>query len=248
MTNGQSLPLFFRDPQPVTHASHATARVKNGDVSFAAGSACGPITLGEFAHACRDYPILFAASTAAPVALWGLDRDNLFVTEGKWDSRAYIPAYVRRYPFSTVRLEEDRGFALAVDGGSDRLVHGGDDGVALFDGEAPSDFTKSLMIFCEQFHADALGTEAFSRALMQQDVLVERRADITLPDGSKAGVNGFRIADPQRLAALPDSVVIEWHRRNWLPAIHFHLLSLSRFEDLMARHVRAKAVAEGQTA
>lgn len=240
MTTGPSLPLFFKDPQPVAQATHGSVRVRNGDMAFAANSSCGPVTLGEFAHVCRDYPILFAASTAAPVALWGLDRDNLFVSGGLWDTRAYIPAYVRRYPFTTVRLDDDKGFALVVDGGSDRIMQGGDEGVPLFEGDKPSDYTKRLMQFCEQFHADALGTEAFSRALMEKDVLVERRADITLADGSKAGVNGFRIVDPKRLAALDDATILDWHRRNWLPAIHFHLLSLGRFEDLMERSARMK--------
>lgn len=238
MTASPNLPLFFKTPEPVAHATHGAMRIMGGDMSFASRSPCGPITLSEFAPASHDYPIVFAASTAAPIAVWGIAEENLFVSGGAWDPSTYIPAYVRRYPFSTVRLEGDQGFALVVDGGCDRLVKGGEEGVPLFDGEQPSEYTRRLMNFCQQFHADALATEAFSKALLEADVLVERRADITLPNGARAGVNGFRIVDPARLAKLDEKLIVDWHRRNWLPAIHFHLLSLSRFENLLERRAR----------
>lgn len=243
MTTVPNLPLFFKSPQPVSHAAHGAVRIKNGDMSFAASSPSGPITLGEFPHAVHDYPIVFAASTAAPIAVWGIERENLFVSDGQWDQSTYVPAYVRRYPFSTVRFEDDQGFALVVDGGCDRLVQGGEEGVPLFDGDQPSEYTRRLMSFCQQFHADALATEAFSKALLEADILVDRRADITLPNGAKTGINGFLIVDPARLAKLDEKVIVDWHRRNWLPAIHFHLLSLSRFETLLQRRARATPAA-----
>ncbi|WKL58957.1 SapC family protein [Asticcacaulis sp. ZE23SCel15] len=238
VTNPSGLPLFYQKPQPLASGIHGALRIKDGDYGFAADTACIPLMLSEFAFAARDYPVLFAAQTMAPVALMGLQNQNLFVSDGAWDEDAYIPAYARRYPFSTLRLEEDKGFAMVLDVASPRVTDSADEGIALFEGDEPSAYTKQVLAFCEQFHADALMTEAFSEALKAQDLLIERRADIVLPDGEKLGVNGFLIIDPERFSALDESIITEWHRKGWLGIVHFHLASLERFQNLVKRQSR----------
>jgi hypothetical protein len=238
-----ALPIFYRQPEPLSSQVHAGWRITEGDLSFAAATPSLPVLISEFALASRDYPVLFAETTAAPIALVGLQQENLFVRDGIWADDAYVPAYVRRYPFTTLRSGPD-GFILVIDSASERIVHDEQAGsVALFDGDQPSDYTKRVLGFCEHFHADALATEAFARALLEHDLLVERRADITLPNGEKLGVNGFRIVDPERFAALPDDVALAWHRNGWLALVHFHLASLNRFPALLARRAAVAPLA-----
>jgi len=75
-----------------------------------------PISLAEFGPASRDYPIVFVSAdegkTFNSVAVLGLQSmQNLFIlTDGTWDRRVYLPAYVRRYPFcmAKVTLEAKR--------------------------------------------------------------------------------------------------------------------------------------------
>ncbi|AJP71149.1 SapC family protein [Sphingomonas hengshuiensis] len=232
-----ALPLFFRKPVALSSERHAHWRVRQGDVGFAAGSAAVPIVVGEFAAAARDYPILFADGTAAPVALLGLEARNLFIADGAWDPASYVPAYVRRYPFTTV-VDPQGNHALVVDAESDRIVADSDisEGEALFAEGKPAVPLNNVIAFCQRFHIDAEATEAFAAALLASDILVERRADITLAAGQSLRIEGFRIVDEARFRALEADKVLDWHQKGWLGLVSFHLASLARFESLVSRH------------
>lgn len=229
------LPLFYREPQPLSATAHGGWRLKDGDASFAADAPFVPIVVGELAASARSYPIVFAAGDAQPIAVLGLERTNLFVTDGQWAEDAYLPAYVRRYPFGFIATVNPDGFALAIDAGSDRVAASGDDGAALFEDGTPSALTKQALAFCDAFQVEAAATRAFVEALKAQDLLIDRRADATLPDGRKLGLDGFQIVDAEKFGSLADDIVLEWHKRGWLALVHFHLASLERFSDLLAR-------------
>lgn len=227
-------PLFYRALAPLDSVAHADWRLLPGDASFAAETPFVPIVTGEMAAAVRSYPVVFAADSAQPIAVLGLERRNLFVTEGVWTADAYIPAYVRRYPFAFLSTVNPEGFALAIDTGSDRVARDGTEGAPLFEDGKPADLTRQALAFCDAFQAEAAATRAFADALVAHDLLVDRRADATLPDGRTLGLDGFRVVDPAKFAALADDVVLDWHRKGWLALVHFHLASLDRFQALLA--------------
>lgn len=229
------LPLFYKEPEPLSAERHAGWRLLDGDVAFAAQTAFVPILTSEIAPASRDYPIVFAADTTAPIAVLGLDRANLFVVVGRWDEAAYVPAYVRRYPFAFMATQAPDGFCLAVDAGSDRVSREGEAGAALFENGVPSGLTRQALEFCTAFGRDAAATELFSVALKEKDLLIDRRADATLPDGRKFGLAGFRIVDEAKFRALDNATLVAWHRAGILALVHFHLASLERFNALLAR-------------
>lgn len=233
--NAPPLPIYYRDPRPLSSKMHAGWRIKEGDLNFAADAAYVPIVLGELAMAARNYPIVFAAGDAQPIAILGLERRNLFVEEGQWSPDAYVPAYVRRYPFAFVGTVDSDRFVLAIDAAADRLVQQGDEGAPLFEDGEPSELTKRALAFCDAFRGEATATRAFGEALQAQDLLITRRADATLPDGRKFGLEGFQIIDREKFAALPGDVVLDWHGKGYLAWIHFHLASLDRFEVLLKR-------------
>lgn len=233
------LPLFYREPVLLTSQAHAAWRLKNGDAAFAAETPSVPIVAGELAAASRNYPIVFAASDAQPIAVLGLERRNLFVDQGRWAEDAYVPAYVRRYPFGFVATANPDGFALAIDGGSERVAREGGEGAPLFDDKGkPSDLTRQALAFCDAFQAEAAATRAFAEALKAHELLIDRRADATLPDGRKLGLEGFQIVDAEKFSKLPDEVVLEWHNNGYLAWIYVHLASLDRFQTLLARSAR----------
>ncbi len=72
-----------------------------------------PLSLSEFEPACRDYPIVFVSGddgdTFNAMVVLGMQvKQNLFIlTDGMWDRRTYLPAYVRRYPFCMSRVTVD---------------------------------------------------------------------------------------------------------------------------------------------
>lgn len=230
-----ALPLFYRHPVPLDIAEHAEWRLAPGDLQFAAETPHVPIVAAEFAAAARDYPVVFAGPAATPVAILGLGRQNLFVEAGRWATDAYVPAYVRRYPFGFIPTNEAGRFALAIDAGSERISHGDGPGEPLFEAEAPSSATHAALAFCDLFHSEAAVTQMFTDALREMALLIDRRADATLPDGRKLGLEGFQIIDRDAFHALADDIVIDWHRKGWLALVDQHLASLGRFTALLAR-------------
>lgn len=243
-----ALPLFYRDPQPLSAVQHGDWRLKDGDAAFAAGTPFVPVVVSEIAAAARCYPVVFSAGEGAqPVAVLGLEQRNLFVADGRWAEGAYVPAYVRRYPFGFIATVNPDGFALAIDAASERLAASGEEGAALFDGDQPTQLTQEAMAFCKVFQGEAAATQAFGEALRAQDLLIDRRADVTLPDGRKLGLDGFQIIDTERFAKLDEAVVLDWHRRGWLALVHFHLASLERFGALLTLQTQAAATAEPAT-
>jgi len=235
MSETPSQPLFYGQPEPLSSERHRNWRLTNGDYAFAAATPSVPILVSEFAAAARDYPIVFAQGSSAPIAVLGLEPANLFVNDGHWTEGCYIPAYVRRYPFGFIQAPEPDRFVLGVDILSTRLSENGAEGLPLFDGDQPSPITRDMLAFCETFQADAAQTSRFCEALNAHDLLIDRRADATLPNGRQLGVDGFSVIDTDKFATLDTATIVDWHRNGWLPLIHFHLFSLGRFTDLLAR-------------
>lgn len=241
-------PMFYRRPVPLSSQTHAAWRLKGGDAAFAGETNAVPLMVGEFASAARSYPIVFGANDTAPVALLGLQRSNLFVSNGKWSEGHYIPAYVRRYPFVFVQMSSPEGFALAIDADSERVVSEGTEGVALFENGAPADVTKQALEFCRSFTGEHRATRAFVEGLRASGLMTARHADVTLPAGRKLSLSGFEIVDEKKFAALTDNVVVEWHRKGWLGLVTLHLASLARFTDLLSlQSAREGAAAQPAT-
>ncbi|EJU12132.1 Peptide transport system permease protein sapC [Sphingomonas sp. LH128] len=232
------LPLFYKAVQPLNSQVHGDWRLTAGDASFARETPFVPIVASEIPAAARSYPIVFAADGAQPIAVLGLERRNLFVADGCWTSEDYVPAYVRRYPFAFVATDEPRGVQLAIDSGSDRVAQGGSEGAPLFADGQPSELTAQALEFCVAFGRDAELTALFATALREKGLLIDRRADATLPDGRKLGLDGFQIVDTEKFAALDNATVLAWHRQGVLGLVHHHLASLERFNTLLGRQAR----------
>ena len=244
----QPLPLFYHDPQPVSSEQHARWSLRNGDFAFAAGAPFVPVVIGEFMQAMCSFPLVFASDHSAPLALLGLEQSNLFISDGVWETGKYIPAYVRRYPFGFIATARPNGFTLAIDAASQRVDPSGAEGSPLFEDGKPSALTRQALDFCYAFRGEAAATAQFIAALQSKQLLTDRRADATLPDGSKFGVTGFQVVDAEKFARLDAGTIVEWHNKGWLALVHFHLASLARFTDLLARQSALRAAAPAASA
>ena len=104
------LPLLYKELTPISHTRHENYGVADRrSFEFARDLAFVPLTMDEFPQAQRDYPIVFTAQgPTVPVALLGSQASgNQFVEEdGSWRKGAYVPGYLRRYPFQMVREKE----------------------------------------------------------------------------------------------------------------------------------------------
>lgn len=227
-------PLFYRQPEVLTPAAHGDVRLIDGDFVFAAQTNATPLAVVEFAAAVRHYPVVFSEGDGFPIAVLGLRQGNRFVVEGRWAEDVYVPAYVRRYPFVFIEAGDGR-LALGVDMAAERLTREAGQGQPLFLDDKPTPLTDGVMNFCTEFHGAHQQTLAFATALKAQDLLVPQKADGKLASGEPMSLTGFTVIDRERFAALDEAVVVDWHRKGWLALVHFHLMSLDRFADLLGR-------------
>jgi len=234
-------PLFYARPSPLDATRHVGKRLKRtAGFAFAARTNSVVLTAAEFASALRFYPIVFTAQDPAmPIALLGVSNEsNLFVdAAGAWRAQTYVPAYVRRYPFAFIESADHKSFTLCIDEASS-FVTDGDNGEPFFVAGKPSPATEQALRFCTEFQSLFQATRAFTDALVQEKLLIERQADFRSPAGQQASLSGFRIVDEQKFAALPDATFLDWRKRGYVHLVHAHLFSLANLTDLFERSIR----------
>lgn len=235
------LPLFYKDPHPVHDVRHAGKSLKKSEnFSFAKGAHAVALHVQEFRAATASYPIVFADEVLPmPLAILGIrDGENLFVDEnGQWAVGAYVPAYVRRYPFATGQGVKEGEQILYVDEASDRIVdcEADPDAEPLFvDGE-PSERTKKIREFCPAFQQQAPVTVAFVEEVKRRDLLGSKEIRLDLPGGDSQLLTGLRVVVEEKFNALPDDVILEWRRQGWLPLVYWHWASMDNFLRILQR-------------
>ena len=97
--------LFYKKLIGIDREAHRNTLFKmiENDQEYAKSHYSYPAAVVEFGQASLEYPIVFAMDGEVggmPMVITGLrENENLFISANKkWDA-AYIPAFVRRYPF-----------------------------------------------------------------------------------------------------------------------------------------------------
>jgi len=241
------LPLFYNDLMPLNSRDHGTWTARVVDKAKWIGSQHAiPLTVDEFAQAQRHFPIVFSAGdNPVPLALMGLNENvNVFFdAEGAQLDDAYVPAYIRRYPFLLAKLSpEAEDMSLCFDPSTDLLGEFAD-GQALFTDGQPSDHTKSLLSFCEQFEQAGARTQAFMEELNKAGLLMEGEVAIQQNDKPEQPYiyRGFKMINQEKLREIDGDQLKTWNEIGLLPLIYAHLFSL----DLM-RVIFAKQSAQGK--
>lgn len=227
------MPMFYKNPVPIEPARHATAGLRERtDFRFAATTNALPLTAAEMVHAARTYPIVFsAAAPTVPFAVVGLrDHENLFVdAAGTWREDAYIPAYVRRYPFIFSEVPGSDRLVLCVDEAADHFENASSTRPFFAADGKPVDALQRAFKFNETFQMHYAETRRFGEWLDQNNLLEDRVANADLGGGQTFTLRGFRLLNTERLQSLSDAQVLELHKKSWLPLVYFHLQSLNNW-------------------
>jgi hypothetical protein len=240
----QGLPLFYKTVEPLNAGQHGKMKVRGLPATDEMRRTHAiPITVDEFMLVQRHYPIVFSVGEdPVPMALMGLNEGvNVFLGEDgtPLDPSTYIPAYIRRYPFLLARLRPDSDeLSLCFDSSSGGVGEF-DEGEPLFDGDQPSEATKAILQFCEQFEAAGQRTSAFIQDLKKSDLLMEGEVAIQ-PEGFEQPFvyRGFRMVDEEKLRDLRGDELRKMNQNGMLPILYAHLFSLAQTRDIFARQMQ----------
>jgi hypothetical protein len=249
----QNLPLFYNSIEPLNATQHSKMKVRTMlRMPQIARTHAIPVTVDEFALVQRHYPIVFTVGdNPIPIALFGLNEGvNVFLDEDgrPLETSIYIPAYVRRYPFLLARLRPDSDELSLCFDPTANAVGDFEEGQALFDGDQPSEATKAILQFCEQFEAAGQRTAAFVEELTKGDLLMDGEVAIQ-PEGFQQPFvyRGFRMIDEEKLRNLRGDELRRMNQNGILPLIYAHLFSLSEMRSVFGRQMQqGKAPAQMQ--
>jgi hypothetical protein len=238
------LPLLYNGLEPLSSNIHAKAHVRRPERSPQVGQTHAvPVTVDEFSLIQRTFPIVFSAGeNPVPLALMGLNEGvNTFLdADGKpIEPNIYLPAYLRRYPFLLARLRADSDdMSLCFDPTSG-AVGEFEEGEALFEGDQPSESTKAILAFCEQFETAGQRTAAFIQELKKSDLLMDGEVAIQ-PEGAPQPFvyRGFRMVDEEKLRELRGDELRKMNQSGMLALIYAHLFSLSQIREVFSRQVQ----------
>ena len=242
-------PLFYQNITALNCHKHQGLYLNDSpDFSFAGGTNSVPLNVAEFAVAASLYPIVFLIQNdeVVPIAVLGTGtQQNVWVDEqGQWLGE-YIPAYIRRYPFISVKTTATDS-TLCIDRHSPKLNEQGE-GHSLFEGDDSSPFLQQMLEFCQAYELELARNQHFS-ALLQEFALLEPSQLNQRTDPDQPVLSGFMVVSKERLAALAADELAKLHKSGALELIYQHLFSLQRFQALALKSMAADDVMTEATA
>ena len=244
MASAPQLPLFYNGLEPLSSELHANYKIRSSNVApFLTGQHAIPLTVEEFPLVQRFMPIVFSSGDdSIPIALMGLNEGvNVFVDEAGalTEDNLYVPAYVRRYPYMLARLRPDADeLSLCFDPTTD-TIGAFDDGEPLFADGQPTELTRNILQFNENFEQAAARTGQFMTEIRDAGLLMEGEVTIQQDGIDQPFVyRGFQMVDEQKLAYLRGDQLRKMSQSGMLPLLYAHLFSLSLMRDIFARQVK----------
>ena len=237
------LPLLYNALEPLNRNAHGNYKIGRVEgLKPAASIHAIPVTVDEFSLAQRHFPIVFSSGdNPIPIVLMGLHEgtNTFFDKDGKLiDKGVYVPAYLRRYPFVLALLRDDSDeLSLCFDPTAEAI--GEDvDGEPLFTGDEPSEATKAILQFCEQFEQAGQRTQAFLNELKASELLMDGEVAIQ-PEGSEQPFiyRGFQMVDEEKFRNLRGDELRKLNQNGMLALIMAHLFSLAMIREVFGRQV-----------
>jgi len=236
-------PPGYGSAVPFDKEKHRRLGIESRRALFARQLSFIYVTTAEFPRASRDYPIAFVRDgrgIVVPIIITGLESEtNLFIDDtGVWSANHYCPAYVRRYPFFTVTLnnaDNPAGEALiCVD--EDALVDGVEN---LIDASGqPTAAWREFEVLITEMDREQRVTERFCKTIDELDLFESFDADFHPRGKEPVRVAGLMRVDEKKLLSMDESVQVSLLRDGHLARIYAHLLSLENFNRLLDRYVR----------
>ncbi len=220
---------------------------------YAAGYHQIPVVAGELIKAAANLPLAFVQNSGQwqLVAIMSLQPGtNLLVgPQGQWLGD-YVPALLRAYPFTLVRVE---GREAAADDESDYVMCTADTGPHLvaagkgepfFNGDQPSEATRQMMDYLVNLEKNRAMTQRGVDALVAAKVIVPWELTTT-HNGVTQPVEGLFRLDEVAFAALkPRGTLATLQTEGAVPIAYAQLFSREHFNNL-ARAIKTQNALRG---
>lgn len=227
--------LMYKKLVVLDKLKHNKLKVSSLDsLTFVENKKFIPVTWDEIPLIGLDFPIVFSSEENPSImAFLSISDKNIAINEnGKW-TRAFLPSYFRKYPFSYVAFKDqpDRR-AIALDIESEIVSE--DIGEALFDENSEqTDFLKNAIQFLTQHEQSTMNTFGIAKQISDAKILEDREITIGEGEDKKVLATAFQVVNRDLLNKLDDATLAKWVRNGILNLIEAHLKSLDNFEKIM---------------
>lgn len=235
--------MFYKQPEPLNKETHGALGMSPVETPFAftADAHILPLTVPEFPIAALTYPIIFIGDAKMPGAVAGVRQGmNLFVNpDGSYEAGAYIPAFVRRYPFVLAHNPGDEQMVVCIDRGAAAISETPE--VPFFENGEPTEFTKNAIAFCNEFEQQRVISDSFLELIKGLDLFETRQTAYTprdrmgQPMGEPQLIAEYFAISETKLNALPAEKLVELRGNGALSVIYAHMMSLNGWDKLIAR-------------
>ncbi|MCW8931020.1 MAG: SapC family protein [Gammaproteobacteria bacterium] len=233
MKSNQSL---FKKIIPINNNDHLKLKICDVvNYSFAKTTNASVLTTAEFEKGSKIYPILFIrdGNDILPVALFGLeDKQNLFLKwNNQWDA-SYIPAHIRRYPFSLANADSISEFVVCIDEKATVLGSSGEFSLFLNNGKQ-SEYLSEKIRFLQELQIEYEKTLVFTRRIDELKLFEPMNATINLNNGDNLSISGFYTVNKEKFQQLDEHIYKELVINDDMKLIYEHYSSLDNFSKLI---------------
>ena len=124
-----------------------------------------------------------------------------------------------------------------------------EDGQPLFEDGQPSEGTKEILNFCEQFEHAGQRTQNFMKELKDHDLLMEGEVAITEQGNDKPFVyRGFQMINQEKLRELRGDQLRKWTENGLLPLIWAQIFSMDMMRTIFGRQIQQGKVPQPDAA
>ncbi len=242
--------LFYKKPEPLNSDVHGKLGITSDTktpFAFAKGTQLIPITVAEFATSALCYPIIFAGTERTPAVVMGLQKDhNAYIdADGLMADGAYVPGFLRRYPFVPATNNGDQENLMVCIDREASVVTENPEQPFFVDGK-PSDFTNRAIEFIQNYEMETQGARNFIKVMTDLDLFETQ--DVTIPQQGEDGksvvqqkIGEFVGLSQEKLNKLPAEKIMELRDNGGLMAVYAQMLSQANWQRLVTQEMKNPA-------
>lgn len=223
---------------PVRKEQHQKLKLATKrDLTHVAEQHIVPVTAAEFAQASASFPIVLVKNPDSPryrsVIMLGLEAgENLFYQDELWQG-LYVPQSIGMIPFS-LGVDPDKENTLTAYIDEESKFVGEDKDLDLYNEDgSESDVLKNVQESLGRLFENERMTDNFINELVENELLQELELNIGLANNDKKKLVGIFTINEEKLKALSDEKVLDFHKRGLFVPIYAMLGSLGQMNHLV---------------